>query len=139
MPGDQRADDAKSACFTSNKIPYATNIIGAPKVKLTLQSDKPSAQIAVRLNHIHPDGASTRITYGVFNLAHRDGHEVPKALIPGEIYEVVFNLDYIAYQVPAGHQLRVAVSSTYWPILWPSPKPVCLQLKDGCLERQPTL
>jgi hypothetical protein len=134
MPGDQRSDDAKSACFTSNKMFSSTNIIGSPKLKLTLQSDKPNAQVAVRLNHIHPDGASTRITYGVLNLAHRHGHEAPKSLIPGKTFEVEFNLDHIAYQVPAGHQIRVAVSSSYWPILWPSPEPVHLQIKDGCLH-----
>ncbi len=134
MPGDQRSDDAKSACFTSNKIAHVTNIIGSPKVKLTLQSDKPNAQIAVRLNHIYPDGASTRITYAVLNLTHKDGHETPKNLIPGETFEVELNLDHIAYQVPAEHQIRIAISSAYWPILWPSPEPVHLQIKGGFLS-----
>ena len=134
MPGDQRPDDAKSVCFTSNKTTRVTNIIGSPKVKLTLQSDKPNAQIAVRLNHIHPDGASTRITYAVLNLTHRDGHESPKSLISGETFEVELNLDHIAYQVPAEHQIRIAISSAYWPILWPSPEPVHLQIRGGFLS-----
>ncbi len=65
MPGDQRADDARSACFTSAPLDKDTDIVGAPRISLRLEADAPAAQIAVRLNHIHPDGAATRITYGV--------------------------------------------------------------------------
>ena len=36
--------------------------MGAPSVRLLLTCDKPQAQLAVRLCHVHPDGASTRIT-----------------------------------------------------------------------------
>ena len=56
------------------------------------------------LNHIHPDGASTRITYGVFNLAHRKGSEMATPLSPGEVFDVEFSPDQIAYRVPAGHK-----------------------------------
>jgi uncharacterized protein len=32
----------------------------------------------VRLVDVAPDGAATRVTYGVFNLTHRNSHEHPK-------------------------------------------------------------
>ena len=64
LPGDQRRDDAFSACFDSAPM-EETDIVGAPVLRLKLKSDKPVAHIAVRLNYIHPDGASTRITWGV--------------------------------------------------------------------------
>lgn len=132
MPGDQRGDDALSACFDS--APMAeTDIVGAPVVRLRLRSDRPQAQIAVRLNHIHPDGAATRITWGVLNLSHRLSHAEPQPLVPGEEVEVRLALDHIAYRLPAGHRLRLAVSSTYWPMLWPSPEPVALTLTGGAL------
>jgi putative CocE/NonD family hydrolase len=72
MPGDQRHDDALSRCFDSDPLTRDMDIVGAPRLSLTVASDQPQAQIAVRLNHIHPDGASTRITYGVLNLSHRN-------------------------------------------------------------------
>lgn len=37
----------------------------------------------------------------------------------------------IAHQLPAGHRWRVAISPTYWPWLWPSPKPVTITLFSG--------
>ncbi|MFI0848777.1 CocE/NonD family hydrolase [Mesorhizobium sp. IMUNJ 23232] len=133
MPGDQRADDAKSACFDVG-LTSSIDIVGAPVVRLTLFADRPVAMVAVRLCDVHPDGSSTRITYGVFNLCHRDGHETPKAIKPTLPMTVAFKLDDIAYQVPAGHILRVAVSSAYWPLVWPSPEPVTLNILTGSID-----
>lgn len=133
MPGDQRRDDALSACFDSAVL-EETDIVGAPILTLRLSSDKPMAQIAVRLNHIHPDGAATRITWGVLNLTHRTSHAAPEALVPGKTYEVKVALDHIAYRLPAGHRLRVAVSSNYWPMLWPMPEQATLTLSGGSLD-----
>ncbi|MEQ1953794.1 CocE/NonD family hydrolase [Mesorhizobium sp. CN2-181] len=133
MPGDQRADDAKSACFDL-ALSSSIDIVGAPVVKLTLFADRPAAMVAVRLCDVHPDGSSTRITYGVFNLCHREGHETPKAIKPTLPMNITFKLDDIAYQVPAGHILRVAVSSAYWPLVWPSPEPVTLNILTGSID-----
>ncbi|MFD0911573.1 CocE/NonD family hydrolase [Ruegeria arenilitoris] len=131
MPGDQRADDALSACFDTTPLTEDVDIVGAPRLRLKVSVDKPQAQIAVRLNHIHPDGAATRITYGVLNLTHREGHSSPKTLIPGQVYDIEVVLDHIAYRVPKGHRLRVAVSSAYWPLIWPSPETAELHLTGG--------
>ena len=51
---------------------------------MTLSPDRPQANIAVRLCDVHPDGASELISYGVLNLTHRNSHEFPQALVPGE-------------------------------------------------------
>ncbi len=134
LPGDQRADDALSVCFDSRPLEEDMDIVGAPSLRLTLSADRPQAQIAIRLNHIHPDGASTRITYGVLNLCHRDGSEHPAPLSPGKAVDIVLSLDHIAYRVPKGHRLRVAVSSAYWPLIWPSPETATLTLTRGALE-----
>lgn len=133
LPGDQRADDAGSLCFDSAPLPEATDIIGAPKITLALASDQPQGQIAVRLNHIHPDGASTRITYGVLNLTHRSSAANPSPMTPGTAEEVTLSLDHIAYRVPEGHKLRIAISTAYWPLLWPAPTQTTLTLNSGTL------
>lgn len=134
MPGDQRRDDALSATWDSAALSADMQITGAPKITLTLSSDQPTAQIAVRLNHIHPDGASTRITYGVLNLCHRDGHEVSDLLPVNEAVTAALKLDQCAYTVPAGHRLRISISNSYWPLLWPSPQATSLNIQEGNLE-----
>ena len=134
LPGDQRGDDALSACFDSAPVAADTDIVGAPLLRLRLSADKPQAQIAVRLNHVHPDGASTRITYGVLNLCHRDGAADPQALEPDQPCEVTLKLDHIAYRIPKGHRLRVAISTAYWPLIWPSPDTAEVTLTAGAVD-----
>ncbi|MEL6451947.1 MAG: CocE/NonD family hydrolase [Pseudomonadota bacterium] len=130
LPGDQRRDDAHSATFDSAPLADDLAVTGAPMIRLSLSADAPVAQIAVRLNHVHPDGASTRITYGVLNLAHHLG----RPLVPGQREAITLALDHIAYAVPAGHRLRVAVSTAYWPLIWPAPTPATLTLYGGSLS-----
>ena len=50
---------------------------------LELAVDRPSAFVAVRLCDVAPDGASTRVTFGVLNLTHRDGHDDPRPMVAG--------------------------------------------------------
>jgi hypothetical protein len=40
-------------------------------------------------------------------------------------------LNDVAHAFPAGHKLRLAISTSYWPIAWPSPLPVTLSLFTG--------
>ena len=134
MPGDQRRDDALSTIWDGNTLNSDLVITGAPQITLNLSSDKPVAQLAVRLNHIHTDGASTRITYGVINLCHRDGHERSKPLPINQPINVTLNLDQCAYTVPAGHRVRVSISNAYWPLLWPSPEATRLQIHSGAIN-----
>ncbi|MFT5797345.1 MAG: putative CocE/NonD family hydrolase [Candidatus Azotimanducaceae bacterium] len=134
MPGDQRRDDALSATWDTEILSNDIQITGAPKITLKLSSDQPTAQIAVRLNHIHPDGASTRITYGVLNLCHLDGHEVSTPIPPNEAVMAILKLDQCAYTVPAGHRLRISISNSYWPLLWPSPNATTLTISDGTVQ-----
>jgi len=131
MPDDQRGDDAVSLCYDSEQMGEDCDIVGAAKVKLRLKSDTPDGQVAVRLNHIHPDGASTRVTYGVLNLAQRDNHARANALPIGQEIEISFDLDHIAYRIPKGHKLRIAISNAYWPLLWPMPEASTLTISHG--------
>ncbi|MGJ5619787.1 CocE/NonD family hydrolase [Sulfitobacter sp. MF3-043] len=140
LPGDQRSDDALSTTFDSEPLSADMDIVGAPRVTVQVASNQPQAQMAVRLNHIHPDGAATRITYGVLNLSHRDSAENPKPMTVGKVENVMLDLDHIAYRVPAGHRLRVSLSDAYWPLIWPSPAPSTLTLSAGqiALPQRPT-
>lgn len=130
-PGDQREDDAGSLVFVTGPLPERLEILGAPRLKLAFASDKPLALAAVRLNDVAPTGASTRVTLGLLNLAHRDGHESPAPLIPGRRYEAEVELDDIAHAFPAGHRIALSVSTAYWPIAWPSPDLATLTLVTG--------
>jgi hypothetical protein len=125
---DQREDDAQSLCFDTEALKKPLSIIGRAKVKLRLAANKPQASIAVRLNAIHADGKVERITYGLLNLSHRNSHENPKPLKPGQYYDVTVEFNEIAQTVPKGLKLRIAISTSYWPIAWPSPEPATITI-----------
>jgi len=130
-PIDQREDDGKSMVFDADPLDQRLEILGAPVVELELAVDSPTASITVRLNDVASDGASTRVTYGVLNLAHRDGHEYPEPLEPGRRYRVRVQLNDIAYAFDPGHTIRLAISTTYWPVVWPAAEPVKLTVFTG--------
>lgn len=125
-PADQRIDDAGSLVWLSEPLTDRLEILGAPRLRLRLAADKPLALASVRLNDVAPDGASTRVCLGMLNLTHRTSHEHPEPLEPGQFYDVEIELDDIGHAFPAGHRVAVSLSSTYWPIAWPSPELVTL-------------
>jgi hypothetical protein len=131
FPGDQRRDDSGSLTFDSAPLSKDIDLVGASVLTLKFSVDKPVAVTAVRLNSVWPDGAVTRLSYAVSNLCHRDSHEHPEALEPGKVYTVKIQLDDVAYRVPKGHALRVSLSTSYWPLIWPAPETVNLTVHTG--------
>jgi putative CocE/NonD family hydrolase len=130
-PPDQREDDAKSLVFDTEPLPESVEILGGPLVEIEVASDKPNAKLIARLCDVHPDGASTRVTYGILNLTHRDSHAAPTPLEPGRHYRIRLQLNNIAYAFPKGHRIRLALSSSYWPLIWSSPERATLTLQTG--------
>ena len=130
-PIDQREDDGKSLVFDSDPLEERTCIFGSPTATLELSVDRPLAMLAVRLCDVAPDGASSRVSYGLLNLAHRESHEHPQPLEPHKRYRVSVQLKDIAYAFAPGHTIRLAVSTSYWPLAWPAPEPVRLTLYTG--------
>lgn len=118
---DQRTDDAGSLTFESAALTQECVILGRPILNMTLASDSPLSNIAVRLVDIHPDGTAGRVSYGVLNLAHRDGNSDPKPLVPGEDYNLAIELDACGYRFSPGHRIRLSISTAYWPTILPAP------------------
>ncbi len=123
---DQRQEDGGALVFDSAPLSEPLEILGAPTLEIDVCADKPVAMIAARLSDIRPNDEATRVTYGLLNLAHRDGSERPAPLEPGRRYRIRLQLNEIAQSFPAGHKLRLSLSSSYWPLAWPPPEPVRL-------------
>ena len=134
MPGDQASDDALSLCFDGAVLTAPLDLLGAARLSLRLESDQPLAFVVARLCDVAPDGSSVRIAHGMLNLCHRNSMEAPAPMPVGQAVDLAFNIDQMAYRLAAGHQLRLALSTTYWPFLWPSPKPATLTISGGALD-----
>ena len=134
LPGDQRTEDTGSLIFDTACLSEAMPILGNPVAALQLSCDAPQALVAVRLCDVFPDGSSTLITRGILNLSQRESKSHPVALMPGEVVNVEVELNNTGYVVPVGHSLRVAVSTSYWPMAWPSPTTTRLTLQTAQSE-----
>jgi hypothetical protein len=134
MAGDQRGDDALSLCFDGDALAEPLELLGGCHVVLRLASDRPLGFAVARLCDVGPDGASVRIAHGMRNLCHRQSMAEPEAMVPGVEVEVAFDLDHMAYRLAPGHRLRLALSNSYWPFVWPSPETGVLTVTGGRIE-----
>ena len=131
QPGDQREEAGGSLVFDTELLAEPMEILGAPVLHLDVASDRPNAFVAATLSEVLPDGSATRLTYGILNLTHRDGHEDLKPLEPGKRYTVRIRMNECGQRIGSGNRLRLAISTAYWPIVWPSPELVTLTVTAG--------
>ena len=126
--GDQARDDAGSLVFDTHALGADMDLVGPAELELEFSSDRPVALLAARLSDVRPDGSVSRISYGLQNLTHIVSHEHPEPLEPGERYFCRIRLDDVARTLPEGHKLRLSISTSYWPMMWPAPEPVTLDI-----------
>ena len=131
LPFDQREEDGGALVFETEPLPEPLEIFGLPVLTVEVSADEPVAQLAVRLSDVARNGEATRVTYGVLNLTHRDGNAEPRPLEPGRHYRVQVPLNAIAQSFPRGHRLRLSVSTSYWPLIWPSPQRATVTVFTG--------
>jgi hypothetical protein len=124
----------RSLVFETPPLDAPIEILGAAIVTLDLTSDRPIANLVARLCDVHPSGESLRVSYSVLNLAHRDGHEKPAPLAVGQRYRVRIQLNDAGAVFPTGHRIRLALSTAYWPMIWPAPEQATLLILGGMLD-----
>ncbi|MEU6911752.1 CocE/NonD family hydrolase [Streptomyces olindensis] len=135
LPYDQREEDGGSLVFDSEPLTEPLEILGSPSVELDLTVSEPVALVAARLSDVSPDGAATRVSYGILNLTRLNSTESPEPLEPGRRYRATIPLNGVAQAFPPGHRVRLSLSTSYWPLAWPPPRPALL----GVHERSSTL
>ncbi|MFC9679839.1 CocE/NonD family hydrolase [Streptomyces sp. NPDC056948] len=130
LPYDQREEDGGSLVFDTGPLTEQVEILGSPSVELDLSVSEPVAMVAARLSDVSPDGAATRVSYGILNLTRRDSTESPEPLEPGRRYRATIPLNGVAQAFPPGHRIRLSLSTSYWPLAWPPPKPALLSVHE---------
>ena len=127
-PADQRMDDGMAMTFDSGVLNDDVEILGYPRFDVRLSSDKPVSMLFAQLSDVAPDGAVTRVSYGVMNLTHLQGQDTIVELTPGETVDAFVRLDVCAHRFPKGHRIRLSLANSFWPMFWPSPELATLSL-----------
>jgi putative CocE/NonD family hydrolase len=130
LAGDQSSEDRHSLVFDSAPLGASIEMLGAPRVLLELETDEPAGQVAVRFCEVAPDGRSRRLSWGARNLALSDDFSARRS-VASRAVRVEVPLFDLADSVAPGNRLRLALSTSYWPLLWPSAKPGRVTLRAG--------
>lgn len=131
MPLDQRPDELYALTYTSAPLEADLEVTGNPSVDLFVSSSADVAYFHVRVCDVAPDGTSKLITGGGLNATHRASASRPEPLRSGEVYELKFALNSIAYVFPSGHRIRVDLSSADFQNAWPASKSAVNALVRG--------
>ena len=122
LPDDQREDDARSLTYDWPPLDEELEILGHPRLRVTVTSPHPVAFLSARLCDVFPDGTSALVSRGVLNLTHRESHAAPKPLEPGVPTPVELELELTSWIFEPGHRLRLALAGSDWPNTWPPPQ-----------------
>jgi hypothetical protein len=121
LAADQRADEAYSLTFTSEPFTEDVYLLGWPTVQLHASSSAKVATFVAKLADVAPDGASALIVDGSINGTRRESLSEPEPMTPGKIYELKAPMPPTGWILRRGHRLRLAISSSDFPNLWPTP------------------
>ena len=137
QPTDQRADDARSLTYEWGPLEDELEILGHPRLEVSVRSSAPVAYLSAKLCDVFPDGTSALVTRGLLNLAHRASSTAPSALQPGAETRIALELEATSWVFEPDHLIRLSLAGADWPNIWPPPTPATLEVDGGNLAFVP--
>jgi uncharacterized protein len=118
-PSNQALVEARAdvLVYTSKPLAKPLRIAGPLAAHLRVSSSAPDTDFMARLSHVWPDGHSTSIQEGALRARYREGFERPTRLKPYQPVNLNIDMRAIAYTLPAGHRLRLQITSSNFPRL----------------------
>ncbi|KXS20556.1 galactose-binding like protein [Gonapodya prolifera JEL478] len=136
---DMAPYDSHSITFDSELVVEEFSIAGYPKVSLLVGADAQLAHIVVRLEDVFPDGRVSHITGGLRNMAYINSRDSPEPIKVGNWFHVEFDLHVTTWTFRQGHRIRLAASSSVFPMAWPTPFKMNTYLQTGTAFSSVTL
>lgn len=128
---DQRAGDAEAMVFETEPLAEDMTVLGFPTAELVVKADAPRANWFARLNDVAPDGQVTLVTGAGMNGTHRQSAEHPADVEAGKWFTLPVELHATSWIFRKGHRIRLSVSNSLWPMIWPTPYPFTSTLRAG--------
>lgn len=116
-PRDQGAVEQRDdvLCYTSAELEHDTEVTGPVTLVLYVRAATPDTDFTGKLVDVYPDGRAMILTDGILRARYRNGFDQPELMNPGEIYRLEIDLVATANVFPAGHRIRLEVSSSNFP------------------------
>lgn len=121
LPPDQGPDDLLSATYTTDALREDTEISGPSEATVFAElKSGDDLNLIVKLCDVDPSGASTLIATGWLKGNLRISHTKSTPISAGEVAEFKVPLWSTSYSVPKGNRIRVSVSCSDFPRIWPT-------------------
>ena len=116
-PRDQRAVQARRdvLCYTSEPLAGPVEVIGPVLAVLHVSSSAPDTDFTAKLVDVAPDGRAENLADGILRARYRESLSEPSPLEPERVYRVTVDLVATAVLLPAGHRIRLEISSSNFP------------------------
>jgi putative CocE/NonD family hydrolase len=115
---DQRKMEARAdiLVYTSEPLKEGIEASGPIGATLYISSDVKDTDVTVKLVDVYPDGTAYNLDETIQRLRYRDGYEQPPVWMePGKIYKVTIQPMTTSNFFPAGHRIRIEISSSNFP------------------------
>lgn len=122
LPGDQRPDEVYSLLYSTDPLAQDLAILGTSHVELFLSSSSPVMGYVAKLCDVAPDGTSALIAKGAMNITRRNSLSQPQPVEPDEVVRLEIPMDCTGWIFRKGHCIRLAISNSDFPNLWPTPE-----------------
>jgi putative CocE/NonD family hydrolase len=115
---DQRKMEARAdiLVYTTSPFQKDTEVSGPIGASLYVSSDARDTDITVKVLDVYPDGTAYNLDETIQRLRYREGYEKPPVWMEaGKVYKVSIQPMNTSNLFPAGHRLRIEVSSSNFP------------------------
>jgi len=115
---DQRRMETRNdiLVYTSEPLKEGIEVSGPIDATLYLSSDVKDTDVTVKLIDLYPDGTAYNLDETIQRLRYREGYDKPVTFMKaGQIYKVTLQPMNTSNLFPAGHRIRLEVSSSNFP------------------------
>jgi putative CocE/NonD family hydrolase len=116
-PADQEPYEASKMVLVYSSAPLEQELVllGDAAVELHAATSAADTDFTARLCVVEPGGVSTNLKEGIVRARFRDSLGAPSLPEPGTVYRYRIQLGPIGIRIPAGHRIRLDVSSSDFP------------------------
>ncbi len=101
--------------YTSPPLEKGVEVTGPLAAVLYVSSSAKDTDFTAKLVDVYPDGTAYNVNEGILRARYREGFEKKVWMKSGEVYEVKIDLQATSNFFPAGHRIRLEVSSSNFP------------------------
>jgi putative CocE/NonD family hydrolase len=115
---DQRKMEARAdiLVYTTEPLKEGMEVSGPIDATLYVSSDAKDTDFTVKVIDVYPDGRAYNLDETIQRVRYRDGYDKPVVWMErGKVYKVTLQPMTTSNFFPAGHRLRIEVSSSNFP------------------------